>query len=106
MAENLKDEITPQKRYATRKEFLKTMGVVGVSAAVLAACQDKPFIAGDDLPASGTAPEPSSSGLTDDLGDPLTSLMMSSVTTISTNSQLIKRELLNYPRIFSPLPGL
>jgi sulfoxide reductase catalytic subunit YedY len=73
MSENLRDEITPKKRYATRKEFLKTMGVVGVSAAVLAACQDKPFIAGEDLPASGISPEPSGVGLTDDLGDPATS---------------------------------
>jgi len=73
MSENLRDKITPQKRYATRKEFLKTMGVVGVSAAVLAACQDKPFIAGEDLPASGITPKPSGAGLTDDLGDPATS---------------------------------
>jgi len=73
MSENLQDKITPLKRYTTRKEFLKTMGVVGVSAAVLAACQDKPFIAGDDLPAAGITPEPSSAGLTDDLGDSLTS---------------------------------
>jgi sulfoxide reductase catalytic subunit YedY len=73
MTENLKNEITPHKRYATRKEFLKTMGVVGVSAAVLAACQDKPFIAGDEMPEAGTAPDPSAAGLTDDLGDPLTS---------------------------------
>ena len=73
MSENLRDKINPQKRYATRKEFLKTMGVVGVSAAVLAACQDKPFIAGEDLPASGITPKPSGAGLTDDLGDPATS---------------------------------
>lgn len=73
MSENIRNEITPQKRYATRKDFLKTMGVVGVSAAVLAACQDKTFIAGEDLPVSGSKPEPSSTGLTDDLGDPLTS---------------------------------
>jgi len=73
MSENIRDEITPQKRYTTRKEFLKTMGVVGVSAAVLAACQDKPFIAGEDLPASGNTPKPSGASLTDDLGDPATS---------------------------------
>ncbi|RLC98363.1 MAG: protein-methionine-sulfoxide reductase catalytic subunit MsrP [Chloroflexota bacterium] len=73
MSENLRDKITPQKRYATRKEFLKTMGVVGVSAVVLAACQDKPFIAGEDLPTSGITPKPSGAGLTDDLGDPTTS---------------------------------
>ena len=72
MTEQYKDEITPQKRYATRKEFLKTLGVVGVSAAVLAACQDKPFISGEELPAVGTTPNPSSIGLTDELGDPLT----------------------------------
>lgn len=73
MAEKFNDEITPQKRYATRKEFLKTMGVVGVSAAVLAACQDKPFIAGEDLPASGSTPDTSGASLIDDLGDPATS---------------------------------
>ncbi len=73
MPDNLRDEITPQKRYTTRKEFLKTMGVVGVSAAVLAACQDKPFITGEDLPASGITPEPSGAGMTDNLGDPATS---------------------------------
>ena len=72
MAENRNDQITPQKRYATRKEFLKTMGVVGASAAVLAACQDKPFIAGEDLPAVEQRPILSSMGLTDELGDPLT----------------------------------
>ncbi len=72
MTEQYKDEITPQKRYATRKEFLKTLGVVGVSAAVLAACQDKPFISGEELPGVGTTPNPSSIGLTDELGDALT----------------------------------
>ena len=73
MTKNLKDEITPQKKYATRKEFLKTLGVVGASAAVLAACQDKPFLAGDDLPEAGITPGPGITGLTDDLGDPTTS---------------------------------
>jgi len=73
MSKNIKDEITPQNKYATRKEFLKTLGVVGVSAAVLAACQDKPFIAGEELPATAISPEPSNPGLTDDLGDPATS---------------------------------
>lgn len=72
MSKNLRDEITPKRKYATRKEFLKTMGVVGVSAAVLAACQDKPFIAGEDIPESGITPKPSGAGLVDDLGDPVT----------------------------------
>ncbi|MCJ7733056.1 MAG: protein-methionine-sulfoxide reductase catalytic subunit MsrP, partial [Anaerolineales bacterium] len=31
-------EITPEQIYLSRKQFLKSMGVVGVSAAVLAAC--------------------------------------------------------------------
>ena len=31
-------EITPEQVYLSRKQFLKSMGVVGVSAAVLAAC--------------------------------------------------------------------
>ncbi|MCJ7733928.1 MAG: protein-methionine-sulfoxide reductase catalytic subunit MsrP [Anaerolineales bacterium] len=70
MSNNLIPEITPEKKYATRKEFLKALGVAGVSAAVLASCKDKPFIAGEDMPVDGAAP--TASTLTDDLGDPLT----------------------------------
>ena len=73
MTEEIIDQITPKSRYATRKEFLKTLGVVGVSAAVLAACQDKPFIPGEELPASGPTPDAAGAGLMDELGDPATS---------------------------------
>jgi sulfoxide reductase catalytic subunit YedY len=48
------------------------MGIVGASAAVLAACQDKPFIAGESLPSDG-AKSTLSGASTDELGDVLTS---------------------------------
>jgi len=70
-------KITPEKQYTTRKEFIKTLGIVGMSAAVLAACKEKPFVSGDEIPGetaivsdSGAAPVVGSS--TDELGDPLT----------------------------------
>jgi sulfoxide reductase catalytic subunit YedY len=68
-------EITPEKQYATRRDFLKALGVAGVSAAVLAACQEKPFLAGEELTKSG-GPELESSLVSqtaDELGDALTS---------------------------------
>ena len=78
MTRNPSPEITPEKQYASRREFIKALGVVGVSAAVLAACQDKPFLSGDDIPAAtGVAGEtvlsPQSGSTTDELGDALTS---------------------------------
>ena len=77
MSKKLNPEITSEKEYASRREFIKTLGVVGISAAVLAACQDKPFVPGADLPAdAGTTADPGSgpttSSLTDELGDDLT----------------------------------
>ena len=77
MTRNPSPEITPEKQYASRREFIKALGVVGVSAAVLAACQDKPFLSGDDIPAAGVAGEtglsPQAGSTTDELGDALTS---------------------------------
>jgi len=78
MTRNPSPEITPEKQYASRREFIKALGVVGVSAAVLAACQDKPFLSGDDIPATtGVAGEtglsPQAGRTTDELGDALTS---------------------------------
>jgi sulfoxide reductase catalytic subunit YedY len=78
MTRNRSLEITPEKQYASRRDFIKALGVVGVSAAVLAACQDKPFLSGDDIPAAtGAAGEiglsPQASSTTDELGDTLTS---------------------------------
>jgi sulfoxide reductase catalytic subunit YedY len=72
MDKKLDIEITPQKTYLNRKDFLKALGIVGTSAAVLAACQNKPFISGEDL--SDTPLPIAGSGATvDELGDALTS---------------------------------
>ncbi len=68
-------EITPENRYLNRKEFLKALGIAGASAAVLAACQNKPFLAGEELaPSSPVSPDQLLDGAgTDELGDTLTS---------------------------------
>jgi sulfoxide reductase catalytic subunit YedY len=70
-------EVTPERQYTSRKEFIKALGIAGMSAAVLAACKEKPFVSGDEIQGvtaiisdSGSAPTVGSS--TDDLGDPLT----------------------------------
>ena len=73
MSKNLSSEITPENKYLNRKEFLKALGIAGASAAVLAACQNKPFIAGDDISAVGVSPTaPSPEGSADELGNILT----------------------------------
>jgi sulfoxide reductase catalytic subunit YedY len=73
MADSKKPEYTPQNTYLNRKEFLKAAGIVGASAAVLAACSNKPFISGEDLTdETGTSVPPLGDG-TDELGDALTS---------------------------------
>ncbi|MCJ7714913.1 MAG: protein-methionine-sulfoxide reductase catalytic subunit MsrP [Anaerolineales bacterium] len=68
--------VTPEKQYTSRKEFIKALGIAGMSAAVLAACKEKPFVAGDDIPVDTGAvndPLPLVAGsTTDELGDPLT----------------------------------
>jgi sulfoxide reductase catalytic subunit YedY len=70
-------EITPEKQYTSRKDFIKALGIAGMSAAVLAACKEKPFVSGDEIPGetaivsdSGSAPVVGSS--TGELDDPLT----------------------------------
>jgi sulfoxide reductase catalytic subunit YedY len=74
MKNELSSEVTQENQYLNRKEFLKALGLAGVSAAVLAACQNKPFVAGEDIPAGTEAPgESLATGMTDELGDPLTS---------------------------------
>ena len=71
-------EITPKHKYLSRREFLKSMGIVAGTAALLAACR------GEIPPTSTIAPqaptittkgEAASSGkaMADELGDPLNS---------------------------------
>lgn len=75
MTRNTSPEITPEKLYTSRREFIKALGVAGVSAAVLAACQEKPFLQGGEIPAgTGAAvPSPQAGSTTDEFGDTLTS---------------------------------
>lgn len=75
MTRNTSPEITPEKLYTSRREFFKALGVAGVSAAVLAACQEKPFLPGGEIPAdTGAAvPSPQAGSTTDEFGDTLTS---------------------------------
>ena len=78
MTKKLSSDITPERSYSSRRDFIKALGVAGVSAAVLAACQQKPFLSGEEiLIEPGLTDEPSitplSSGTSDELGDALTS---------------------------------
>lgn len=75
MTRNTSPEITPEKLYTSRREFIKALGVAGISAAVLAACQEKPFLQGGEIPAgTGAAvPSPQAGSTTDEFGDTLTS---------------------------------
>ena len=66
-------EITPKQVYLTRREFLKSLGIVSGSAALLAACRGgdptatlSPTIGGS----SATGQNPSMDGGMDELGDP------------------------------------
>ena len=75
MSEKKETEVTPKSIYLNRKNFLKALGIAGTSAAVLAACREKPFISGDSLPSStGTAlPRNGDDLKLDELGNALTS---------------------------------
>lgn len=66
-----KDEITPKPLYDSRRQFLKSMGILGIGAA-LASCvpAGAPTNAPNSSPAPGTAATLTSQ--TDELGDPLT----------------------------------
>jgi sulfoxide reductase catalytic subunit YedY len=60
-------EITPEHVYRNRRQFLKTMGIVG-AGALLAACTPK----SNEAPLQETPmPEPKAGATTDELGNPL-----------------------------------
>lgn len=64
-------EITPEHIYLSRRDFLKNMGIVGASAAVLAACA--PTAASTASPAIAATASADDTPLTDELGDPANS---------------------------------
>jgi methionine sulfoxide reductase catalytic subunit len=69
-------EITPEHVYLSRRDFLKSMGIVTASAAVLAACGPAVTAAASSVPAAtaeGDGSLPASMASTDELGDPLNS---------------------------------
>ncbi len=98
-------EITPEKQYASRREFIKALGIVGVSAAVLAACQEKPFLPGNDIPtntvvAGETGLSPQAGSATDEFGDALTSyddvISYNNFYEFTTDKEGVKRLAENY----------
>jgi len=70
-------EITPEHVYLSRRDFLKSLGIVGASAAVLAACGPSP--ASDINPTAASSADDTevlsatAQATTDELGDPLNS---------------------------------
>ncbi|NQS92219.1 MAG: protein-methionine-sulfoxide reductase catalytic subunit MsrP [Chloroflexi bacterium] len=65
-------EITPEQVYLSRKQFLKSMGVVGVSAAILAACGVKVTESSSSAPpVTDFQPTQMPSSTMDELGDAL-----------------------------------
>ena len=78
MTKKLSSDITPEISYSSRRDFIKALGVAGVSAAVLAACKQKPFLSGEEIPIEPSLTgepgiTPLSSGTTDELGNAITS---------------------------------
>jgi sulfoxide reductase catalytic subunit YedY len=70
-------EITPEHLYLSRREFIKGLGIISASAAVLAACNGKlpeeyAKEVGAATPTTGAPPVPPGS-TADELGDPLNS---------------------------------
>jgi sulfoxide reductase catalytic subunit YedY len=72
-------EITPEHVYLSRRDFLKSLGIVSASAAVLAACGPAPASTPEakstavSLVQDTEAPAATSQATTDELGDPLNS---------------------------------
>jgi len=66
-------EITPEHVYLSRRDFLKSMGVVSASAAVLAACGPAANAAVSPVSAAEAEVTPAAMADTDEFGDPLNS---------------------------------
>ncbi|MBC8503871.1 MAG: protein-methionine-sulfoxide reductase catalytic subunit MsrP [Anaerolineales bacterium] len=70
-------EITPEDIYLSRRDFLKSLGIVSASAAVLAACGPAATSATSQVSAAEAEPidsvTPAAMADTDELGDPLNS---------------------------------
>ncbi len=71
-------EITPEDVYLSRREFLKSMGIVAGSAALLAACQGQVPSTATTVPQAATEPTldqepPTTETVIDEIGDPLNS---------------------------------
>jgi len=71
-------EITPEHVYLSRREFLKSLGIVSGTAALLAACRGEiPAVPTQGPSAVATTPvntlEPGAGAAADELGDPLNS---------------------------------
>jgi sulfoxide reductase catalytic subunit YedY len=78
MTKKLSSDITPEISYSSRRDFIKALGVAGVSAAILAACKQKSFLSGEEIPIEPNLIDepgitPQLSGTTDELGDAFTS---------------------------------
>lgn len=76
MKKILPSEITPEHAYLSRRDFLKSMGIVTASAAVLAACRPTSTPVPADQASGETATDtsaPASLASTDELGNPLNS---------------------------------
>jgi sulfoxide reductase catalytic subunit YedY len=70
-------EITSEKDYLSRRDFLKTLGIISGTAAILAAC-DQADLAKTTVPKSTNisptnSENPAASSTSDELGDPLNS---------------------------------
>ncbi len=91
-------EITPEHLYLTRREFLKSLGIVSASAAVLAACRSPEIIPTESNPTlvpEDTDVPMTDQGRTDELGDPLNTFEeitnYNNYYEFSTNKQAVAR---------------
>lgn len=91
-------EITPEHLYLSRREFLKSLGIVSASAAVLAACRSSevlPTESSPNLVPDDTDVPKTDQGRTDELGEPLNTFEeitnYNNYYEFSTNKQAVAR---------------